>query len=126
MNGTGNLQEINLNGIYLLPGFDEYLLGYTDRTTVLKAMHTKQVMGTGNGIFSSTKVIKGRVAGTWKRSFVKGKVLIETRPFLPSGIQRKHALALAAGRYCQFLGMEGVDYLIVDTGSVSAKYLYIV
>ncbi|MCB0182020.1 MAG: AlkZ family DNA glycosylase, partial [Anaerolineae bacterium] len=35
--------------VYLLPGFDEYLLGYRDRSAVLDPAHAKKVVPGGNG-----------------------------------------------------------------------------
>ncbi|MGH8045737.1 MAG: winged helix DNA-binding domain-containing protein, partial [Chthoniobacterales bacterium] len=36
---------------FLLPGFDEYLLGYTDRSAVLDARHAVKIVPGSNGIF---------------------------------------------------------------------------
>ena len=54
------------NAVHLLPAFDEYLIGYRDRTPVLDAAHTRRVIGV-NGLVSATAIIGGRVAATWKR-----------------------------------------------------------
>jgi hypothetical protein len=51
----------------LLPGFDEYLLGYTDRSAVLPGEFAQRLVPGGNGIFASTVVAGGEVVGTWKR-----------------------------------------------------------
>ena len=68
---------------FLLPGFDEYLLGYGDRSAVLDPAYAQRICPGGNGVFNPTLVIDGRVAGTWKRSFKKGAVVIELAPFRP-------------------------------------------
>jgi hypothetical protein len=51
----------------LLPGFDEYLLGYGDRSAVLAAEHAPRIVPGGNGVFRPTVVLDGRVVGTWRR-----------------------------------------------------------
>lgn len=51
----------------LLPGFDEYLLGYTDRSAVLAREFAQRVVPGGNGMFIPTVVADGEVVGTWKR-----------------------------------------------------------
>ncbi|UVI37557.1 winged helix DNA-binding domain-containing protein [Brevibacterium spongiae] len=52
----------------LLPGFDEIILGYKDRTATLDAEHEKLVVPGGNGMFKNTVVTGTRAQGTWKRS----------------------------------------------------------
>ena len=50
----------------LLPGFDEFVLGYGDRTDVLDAAHADRIVPGGNGMFRPTVVRDGRVVGTWR------------------------------------------------------------
>lgn len=54
-------------GVFLLPGFDEFMLGYLDRTTALPAEYATRVVPGGNGVFQPTVISAGRVVGTWKR-----------------------------------------------------------
>ncbi|WP_432563758.1 winged helix DNA-binding domain-containing protein [Kineococcus sp. SYSU DK003] len=53
--------------LHVLPGFDEFLLGYGDRRHVLPAEHADRVAPGGNGVFRGTVVVGGRVVGTWTR-----------------------------------------------------------
>ena len=93
-------------GVYLLPGFDEYLMGYTNRTPAIDTVRFKKIAGTGNGILSSTIVINSQVAGTWKRTLQKNKVTIETTPFESFNKTQKSAIAAAAKRYGNFLDVD--------------------
>ena len=102
-----DLPELN-NGTtatHLLPGFDEYLLGYSDRSAVLDPAYTQRICPGGNGMFSPTLVIDGVVTGTWKRTFKGGAVVIETTPFRPLTAAESDALSAAADRYGKFLGL---------------------
>ncbi|MBB1059932.1 winged helix DNA-binding domain-containing protein [Marilutibacter spongiae] len=54
-------------GPLLLPAFDEYLLGYKDRTPVLAPDEHRRVF-TLNGIIQPCVVVRGRVVGTWPRT----------------------------------------------------------
>lgn len=54
--------------VLLLPAFDEFLLGYRDRTAQLDPAHAHQIVPGGNGIFRPTVVSDGRVVGTWTRT----------------------------------------------------------
>ena len=55
----------------LLPGFDEYLLGYKNRDAVLVKEHAAKVVPGNNGMFLSTVVDDGQVVGLWKRKINK-------------------------------------------------------
>jgi hypothetical protein len=87
---------------FALPGFDEYLLGYKDRSAVLDAAHAEQVCPGGNGMFASTIVIDGRVVGTWKRVFKKAGIEITAIPFTGMSKSDKKSFVDAAQRYGEF------------------------
>ena len=65
----------------LLPGFDEYILGYVDRSFAVPAAFADQIVPGGNGMFRPTIVKAGVVIGTWKRAGTKAKPRIEAGPF---------------------------------------------
>jgi hypothetical protein len=50
----------------LLPGFDEFVLGYGERAEILDPAHADRIVPGGNGMFRPTVVRDGRVVGTWK------------------------------------------------------------
>ncbi len=79
----------------LLPGFDELILGYKDRSQTLAPVHEKAVVPGGNGMFKNTVITDTRARGTWKRSPRKTgpKVLIE--PFAGESIDVERAEAAA-------------------------------
>ncbi|MEZ4671199.1 MAG: winged helix DNA-binding domain-containing protein [Anaerolineae bacterium] len=88
---------------YALPGFDEYLLGYKDRSAVLDPLHATKVCPGGNGIFFPTIVIDGHMVGTWKRTVAKGKMAITTAPFESLSRSEKDTFVKAAGNYAAFM-----------------------
>ncbi|MCB0163614.1 MAG: AlkZ family DNA glycosylase [Anaerolineae bacterium] len=89
--------------VFLLPGFDEYLLGYRDRSAVLDPVHANKIAPGGNGMFNPTIVIDGQVIGTWKRTLRKKMVTIELQPFNPLSDAESDAVATAAEGYGMFL-----------------------
>lgn len=97
--------QINPADLYLLPGFDEYILGYGNRDAVLDPAHAQAICPGGNGVFSPTIVINGRVVGTWKRVLKKDRVLITPDPFYPLTKCESEAFVVAAERYAAFLGL---------------------
>lgn len=68
-------------GVVLLPGFDEVILGYADRTPNLAAEHADRIVPGGNGVFRSTVLSGGQVVGTWRHSGRPSARRIDTTPF---------------------------------------------
>lgn len=89
--------------VRLLPAYDEFTVAYKDRSDILSLHYHKQ---TGNGIFKPVIVINGQVAGTWSRSMLKDKVLVETKSFKIPGRTTQRLIREAAERYARFVGKE--------------------
>jgi Winged helix DNA-binding domain len=88
----------------LLPSYDEYTVGYKDRSALIDEGHVK-LLDPVRSIFNPTIAINGRIVGTWKRVFEKKSVVIS--PVLFTGLKaaEQRALRLAAERYGQFIGL---------------------
>lgn len=84
--------------VLLLPAFDEYLLGYKDRTPVLDAEHHRKVF-TINGIIQPCVIAGSRVAGIWPRA---GSDAFEPTLFRRLGGSQAQAMRAAAQRYASF------------------------
>ncbi len=69
--------------VWALPGFDEYLLGYKDRSLMLAPEHFQAVVPGGNGVFQPTIVRDGRVVATWRRTVTAHQLTIDVAPLLP-------------------------------------------
>ncbi len=67
-------------GFLTPPGFDEYMLGYGDRSIMLDPEGFKEVVPGNNGVFRSTLVRDGRVMGTWKRTMRAKSCVVEASP----------------------------------------------
>jgi hypothetical protein len=90
--------------VYLLPGFDEYLLGYTDRSRVLPQEQAPKIVPGANGVFRPMVVVDGQVVGTWKRTAKKKGVEIRAELFSPRPALEE-GLRAEAQRYSEFLGL---------------------
>ena len=93
--------------LHVLPGFDEYLLGYQDRTAVLAPEFADRVVPGANGIFKPLIVSKGRIAGTWRRAANGTRVAIESQPFTPLSLTEQSGFATGVRAYGRFLGLSG-------------------
>lgn len=94
--------------VALLPGFDEYMLGYKDRSVALHIDHAPKIVPGNNGMFLATVVIDGRVAGLWRRTTRSKTVTIAISLFDGFAIDALHEplLQAAAHRYGAFIGLE--------------------
>ena len=93
--------------VLLLPGFDEYLLGYGDRSAALALEHAEAIVPGANGMFRPTVVVDGEVVGTWSRRVTAAAVVVEAspfEPFPPLGAPVVDGLEAAARAYGRFLG----------------------
>ncbi|MDF2649545.1 MAG: prevent-host-death protein [Paenibacillus sp.] len=90
--------------VCLLPGYDEYLLGYKDRGAVLEAERAPLLVQGSNGVFAPMLVIDGQIEGIWKRTIKKKAIELSIQPFSELGERKEHVLE-AAARYSRFLGL---------------------
>jgi hypothetical protein len=76
-------------GLFLLPGFDEFVLGYGDRSAVLDPAFADRIVPGGNGMFRATVVHEGRIVGTWRRVGSGARRRIAAEPFtdFPDGVR---------------------------------------
>jgi len=89
--------------VRLLPGFDEYLLGYSDRSAPLSGGDTAAIVPGGNGMFLSTVVVNGEVVGSWRRTQRAKKVQLGIEPLRDIPASAATAIARAAQRYGAYL-----------------------
>lgn len=99
------------SNIYLLPGFDEYLLGYKDRSAVLAEEHVLKIVPGKNGVFFPIVVIEDLVTGTWKRTLSK-KALNILFTFFDQREDGERLVTEAARRYSHFIGLPFSSTLI--------------
>jgi hypothetical protein len=93
--------------VFALPGFDEFLLGYTDRSLVLAPEHAQKIVPGGNGMFKKTIVAGGEVIGTWARQGASRTAAVVPAPFdAVNGLRpaAQKSFELQAARYLKFLG----------------------
>jgi hypothetical protein len=92
------------SGVHSLPGFDEYLLGYHDRSAALAAEFAPRIVPGNNGMFLPTVVVRGEVVGTWKRTESAKKVTVDLSEFTPMTKKGHAGFERALRRYGAFIG----------------------
>jgi len=88
----------------LLPGFDEYFLGYRDRSAVIDGAHEQRIVPGKNGIFRPLIVVDGRIVGTWRKKTSLRSIRVIPEPFGRLTGRQWAGLQRSTGDYGRFLG----------------------
>jgi hypothetical protein len=101
---TGTVRDLaaHARGIRVLAGFDEYLLGYKDRSLMLDAEHQQAIVPGGNGVFQPTVVRDGRVVGTWRRTTTSRRLTVDVLPLVRLSAGDRSAVEAALHPYADF------------------------
>ena len=86
-----------------LPGFDEFILGYKDRSLHVPDGMLDRIVPGGNGVFRATLVQHGVVIATWRRTLRAGRVDITVEPFADLTSATQRAATSALERYATYL-----------------------
>ncbi|KAB1109698.1 MULTISPECIES: winged helix DNA-binding domain-containing protein [Micromonospora] len=95
-----------VDDLHTLPGFDEYLLGFKDRSLMLDPAHAAAVVPGNNGVFRSTVVRGGRVVGTWTRTLGARAVTVKVQQLVPFDAALRARVDAALTAYARFLSLE--------------------
>ncbi len=99
--GLGVGRARNAPRAFLLPPFDEYTVGYADRSAVVDR---ERLVAAGHGI-GSNLMIDGRLAALWKRTRKRDAVCIELVPLRPFTREEKGMVPAVVESYARFLGL---------------------
>ena len=74
-------------GVLLLPGFDELVLGYADRSCTVPAEFATRIVPGNNGMFRATAVHAGTAVAVWRTGRGKGRpIALEPFAELPAAV----------------------------------------
>ncbi|MGN6722641.1 MAG: winged helix DNA-binding domain-containing protein, partial [Marmoricola sp.] len=93
-------------GVHLLPGFDEYVLGYKNRSAFSTPEIMAAVVPGGNGMFKASVLVDGQIVGLWsvKRFARRQEVRVDWFEGRPR--PAPDLLDEAAQRYARFTEVE--------------------
>ena len=89
---------------YLLSIYDEYTIGYRDRSAISAAATGEILAGMGNAL-QNVIVIDGRIFGTWRRTLGKDTLGIELNPFRALSEEERAAVVAAGEQVAEFFGL---------------------
>ena len=89
--------------VYLLPNYDEYFIGFTDRSAILNVVKGFSLMP-GDPMFTThVVVLGGQLIGGWKRAAKPKSMRIELNLVRKLSPDERPALKAAVQRYADFL-----------------------
>jgi hypothetical protein len=91
--------------VHLLSVYDEYVSGYKDHRAVVTDEMAARLKSRGNTPAHSV-VVGGQIVGTWRPVIGKDVVLVRTSPLAGLSRTQTQALAGAAHKYGEFLGLD--------------------
>ena len=86
---------------FLLPAFDEFIIGYADRSAALPKGLASSVISS-NGIFRAVILQRGLVCGLWKRTIKNNRLVLSTESFTGRTASFQRALLSAATDLANF------------------------
>lgn len=90
---------------YLLPNYDEYFIGFKDRSAIGEVATRSNIDESSPALIAHVIILDGQIIGGWKRTIKKNAVSVEVNLITNLTKVEKRAVAEAADRYGQFLGL---------------------
>jgi hypothetical protein len=88
---------------HLLPNYDEYFIGFKDRSAIGKRMgHVRSVTG-GDAFIAHVIAIDGQLVGGWKRRIEKGTVVVDVNIVTPVTTAERKRIDTVVASFARFL-----------------------
>jgi hypothetical protein len=99
---------------HLLPNYDEYFIGFKDRSAIGAVAKLAGVGGNDPSLLAHIIILDGQVIGGWKRTITKNAVRVELNLITNLTKPEQEAVVVEANRYGDFLGLPvelaGIDF----------------
>jgi hypothetical protein len=94
--------------VHLLPNYDEYFIGFKDRSTISGRTQvlTVDTAASESVLFSHVIFVDGKVAGGWRRTVNRKTVMLEFTPLIPLTKAGISAIEKEGERFGRFLGLQ--------------------
>jgi hypothetical protein len=94
--------------LHLLPNYDEYTVGYTERSLFFDEEHTPKLDVRGQAIFQHAIIYDGRIVGTWRRTIGKNSVTVARNEFVRFNKSQDREFTKSVKSYAKFLDLTPV------------------
>jgi len=88
---------------YLLPNYDEYFIGFKDRSAIGEVAKKAGIKGDDPALIAHIIILNGQIIGGWRRTLKKDEVLVEISLITKLNKAEEQAVAAAAERFGRFL-----------------------
>jgi hypothetical protein len=99
-NPNVSLPDKHSDKSYLLPVYDEFIMGYKDRSAIMTLKNDAQFR------YDSMILFNGQVIGTWKRTISKSAIDMEFDFFKPLNRNQSRAFDEAVNRFSEFMNLK--------------------
>ena len=102
---SGSTKKVKSPTAYLLPNYDEYFIGFRDRSAIGEISAQANISSDNPALIAHVIILDGQVVGGWRRTLKKNEVIVEASLITTLTNEEKQAVAVAAERFGQFLGL---------------------
>lgn len=88
---------------HLLPNYDEYFIGFKDRSAIGEIARQAGIKGDDPSLIAHVVILNGQIVGGWRRTLTKNAVILERNLFKDLTRSEERALAREADRFSEFL-----------------------
>ncbi len=90
---------------HLLPNYDEYFVGFKDRSALLEAADEQGMKQVALATAPHAVFVDGQVVGSWRRTLRKGAVVVDISLYFAPGTRAQRAIDGEVERFVEFLGL---------------------
>jgi hypothetical protein len=108
---------------YLLPAYDEYFIGYKDRSAIGARIGGVSPEALARALYANIVFVNGEVVGGWRRVETRDAVQVQLDLVVPITKKEERALAAAAKGFAKFLG-KGLELTDVNFPGRREPYLF--
>jgi hypothetical protein len=90
---------------YLLPNYDEYFIGFKDRSAINEVAHRAGSKGDTPPFLANVIILDGQIIGSWKRTVNKDSVIMEASLITKLKKAEEQAIREAAEHFGKFIGL---------------------
>jgi hypothetical protein len=100
------IKSFNDTATFLLPDYDEYGIGYKDRSVYMPQTKAMQQKFTASSEYAHWLIVDGRFAGRWERKQKTKSVDVRVIPFSKLSKEQERSVKNAVKRFVTFVGNE--------------------
>ena len=88
---------------HLVPNYDEYFIGFKDRSAFAARLRSLGVTPRTDGLSGHILFINGQIVGGWRRTLLRGRLVIQPNLLIPLSETERRAVELATRMFGRFL-----------------------